>query len=222
MEKRVFFLHTVSNLYTMFNELSEQYIPTAKRTHISDESLIQRALQAGGLTADIEGRLLENILAAEKAGADFIQVTCSSMTPAVKKFRDKVRVPLLSIDEPIAGFLVSNYKRIGVIATASSTLNPSTKLVKETAKNSGKNIQVVSKFCEGAYEAFFAGNMKKHDQIVKNNLLDLMNKVDVILLAQASMARVAGLIPEKEKIVPVETSPEYAMEHLSNLINDNK
>ena len=218
MSKKVFYIHTVSNLYPMFNDLSARYFPQAKVTHISDESLIQRALEAGGLTPAIEKRLLENILAAEEAGADFIQVTCSSMTPAVIAFKDKVKVPLLSIDEPIAKIMVNKYSRVGVIATASSTLNPSTQLVKDMASANGENTEVISQFCEGAYEAFFNGDLKKHDEIVIANLKELMTKVDAVLLAQASMARVADTLTANEKIVPIEVSPEIAIKYLAEIM----
>jgi Asp/Glu/hydantoin racemase len=215
---KIFYLHTVSNLYPMFNELSVKYFPEAKLTHISDESLIQRALEAEGLTPAIEKRLLENILAAEEAGADFIQVTCSSMTPVVIRFKEKVKVPLLSIDEPVAKMMVQKYQKVGVIATAISTLNPSTQLVKDMAAAEGKSTEVVSRFCEGAYDAFFAGNMENHDEIVIKNLKELMDEVDAILLAQVSMARVANTLNDKEKKVPIETSPEWAVKHLAGLL----
>ena len=50
MNHRICFIHSVSNLYGLFNELCAKHQPDAQLTHISDESLIQRALKAGGLT----------------------------------------------------------------------------------------------------------------------------------------------------------------------------
>jgi hypothetical protein len=78
----------------------------------------------------------------------------------------------------------------------------------------GIPVQVESILCEGAYEALFSGDPQKHDQIVMRALRDLMTRNDVIILAQASMARVAQAIPTAEKSVPIISSPRLAIEHV--------
>jgi hypothetical protein len=49
-------------------------------------------------------------------------------------------------------------------------------------------------------------------------LKELSGEVDVILLAQASMARVAGQLAEEDKKVPILTSPEIAIQHIATLL----
>ena len=75
-----------------------------------------------------------------------------------------------------------------------------------------------SVLCRGAFDAFLAGNMSEHDKIVSTHLLDLMKKVDVVLLAQASMMRIVDTLDEKEKTVPVLSSPRLAIERLAKVI----
>jgi hypothetical protein len=45
-----------------------------------------------------------------------------------------------------------------------------------------------------------------------------MTRNDVVLLAQASMARVAETIPAKDQIVPVLSSPRLALERLRDIL----
>ena len=104
--------------------------------------------------------------------------------------------------------------RIGVAATAPTTLGPTTELVHTRAAALGIPVQVESVLCKGAYEALFSGDPHKHDQIVMQSLCELMTRNDVIILAQASMARVAQAIPAEDKRVPIISSPRLAIEHM--------
>jgi len=219
MSQRIYFVHSVSNLYGLFNELCSKHLPEAHITHLSDESLIQRALQAGGLTPGIIKRVCEHVTASEENGADVVQVTCSSLSPAVEIAQQLVSIPVLTVDEPVARALVDKYERIGVIATASSTLEPSVQMVNRMALLMKKKVKVTPVFCEGAYDAFFRGDLKRHDDIVLGKLRELMAKVDAVLLAQVSMARIAKLLGNDEKRIPVETSPEHAVIRLKEVLD---
>lgn len=218
MAKKIFFIHTISGLVDMFNSLCEELIPGSKLCHISDESLIQGLLAAGGLTPAVYRRICDHVVEAEQSGADAIQFTCSSISPCADVARHLVSKPLLKIDEPMAEHAVKNYKRIGIIATAPTTLKPSKDLVNEKAREQKGTIKVESVLCRGAFDAFLAGNMNEHDKIVSTHLLDLMKKVDVVLLAQASMMRIVDTLDEKEKTVPVLSSPRLAIERLAKVI----
>lgn len=54
--------------------------------------------------------------------------------------------------------------------------------------------------------------MEAHDRIVREGLLSLMLDVDVIVLAQASMARVVDSLPDEERKVPILSSPKLGIE----------
>jgi Asp/Glu/hydantoin racemase len=220
MTVKVTFIHTVASVAGMFSGLSRKYIPDAKITHVADESLIQRALAAEGLTPAITRRVCETICQAEDAGADIIQVTCSSITPAVILSRNLVSVPVLTIDEPVVRSLVKKHKKIGVIATAISTLKPSAELVQSTAGDMKRKVQTNKAYCTGAYDALFAGDLETHDRIVLSRLKALAKKSDAVLLAQASMARVADMLPKDlRKKTPVLSSPVPAMKYLKSRVN---
>src|SRR5688500_3545955 len=95
---------------------------------------------------------------------------------------------------------------IGVLATVQTTLDPTANLIRRTAEREGKAARVDAVLVEGAYEALRAGNGEEHDRRVGAALQDVIAQADVIVLAQASMARLLAALPEPPR-VPVLTSP---------------
>jgi Asp/Glu/hydantoin racemase len=155
---------------------------------------------------------------AEAGGADHILVTCSSIGPAVEASAPFIGVPVLRVDQPMADLAVATGTRIGVIATLPTTLNPTTDLVQRRAKAAGKEVTVTAKLCEGAFEALMAGDPATHDSLVAAALRELVSQVDVILLAQASMARVVDTLSAEDRRVPILASPPIAIQHLATLL----
>lgn len=219
MAKKLGFLHTVPSLVSLFNDLAREMLPSDVEVfHIADEMLLKVVLAQGGLSPFIYRRVAEHVVAAEEAGADVVQLTCSSISPCADTAQSLVSIPVLKIDEPMVDRALSLGERIGVAATAPTTLKPTTELVYARAKLMNKAVQVESVLCEGAYQALFAGDAETHDRIVRQRLAELMQRCDVILLAQASMARVAAAIPPQEQTVPILSSPRLAMERARKII----
>jgi hypothetical protein len=82
----------------------------------------------------------------------------------------------------------------------------------------GKDIQIDAVFCEGAFDALMSGDTERHDRIVRDYLYRMMESNDVVVLAQASMARVADQIPDSDKPVPILASPRLGMERVRDVI----
>ena len=155
------------------------------------------------------------------SGADYILYTCSSIGAAVEVAAGLSKVPVLRVDQPMADKAVLMGKRIGVIATLPTTLNPTIDLVKRRAAIAGKDVQVVSKLCEGAFDALMSGDTEKHDVMVASALKELSAEVDVIVLAQASMARVVNLLNESDRKLPILASPGIAIEYLATILKED-
>ncbi|MFC1912455.1 hypothetical protein ACFLXG_04810 [Chloroflexota bacterium] len=60
-------------------------------------------------------------------------------------------------------------------------------------------------------DALQRGDLETHDRTFQDRLNELMKKVDVVVLAQASIARVVAKIPEKERKVPILSSPRLGV-----------
>jgi Asp/Glu/hydantoin racemase len=211
-------IHTSATLVPVFAELCAKYIPHVKTFNIVDDSLIKNTIACGELTADTSRRVVNYAGSAQDAGADCILFTCSSIGPAVEAAAGLSHVPVLRVDQPMADKAVQSGKKIGVVATLSTTLNPTSDLVRRRAIAAGKEIELVPVLCEGAFEALMSGDAATHDQKVGDALKKLANEVDVILLAQASMARVVDTLSEADKKVPILASPPIAMEYLATVL----
>lgn len=219
MTQKLAFIHTVPSLVGLFNDLSKELLPDVEVFHIADEMLLKVVLAQGGLSPFIFQRVSDHVIAAERAGATAVQCTCSSISPCVDAARPLVGISVMKIDEPMVNKAIDMGSRIGIAATAPTTLKPTTELVYARAATMGKSVQIESVLCEGAYNALFSGDTQKHDQIVMQYLRNLMTHNDVIILAQASMARVAQMIPAEEQRAPILSSPRLAMEFAKTVLS---
>jgi Asp/Glu/hydantoin racemase len=217
-QKTLGLIHTSATLVPVFQQLCSQHLPGVQVFNIVDDSLIKNVIKNGELKPDTARRVVDYAASAEAAGADFILYTCSSIGAAVETAATLSKVPVLRVDQPMADKAVQTGSRIGVIATLPTTLNPTTDLVKRRAAVAGKDVQVVSKLCEGAFDALMSGDAATHDKMVAAALKELSSQVDVIVLAQASMARVVDTLEEADRRVPILASPGIAIEHLATIL----
>jgi len=217
MTKKVRFVHTVVALADRFKQEMAEFLPDVRAFHIVDESLINDVLESGELTSSIIRRLSAHVVLAREGGANLIMVTCSSTSPAVDVARKLVDVPVLKIDDPMAEKAVEMAESIGVLATVKTTLIPSTELIKRKAKIKDKSVRIESILCEKAFDLLLQGDREGHDRLVKDAALELAKKIEVLVLAQASMSHLAAEIERASK-TPVLTSPKLAMEAIGRLL----
>jgi len=217
-QKTLGLIHTSATLVPVFQQLCSQALPGINIFNIVDDSLIKDVIARGEMTAATARRVVNYVGSAEQAGADFILVTCSSIGAAVEASAALTKVPVLRVDQPMADIAVKTGKRIGVIATLPTTLAPTSDLVKRRAALAGKEIALVSRLCEGAFDALMSGNAALHDSMVAGALKELSTQVDVIVLAQASMARVVEGLSEADKCVPILASPPLAISYLASIL----
>ncbi|MEY4916294.1 MAG: hypothetical protein RL616_207 [Verrucomicrobiota bacterium] len=216
--KKLGLVHTSATLVPVFAALCKEKLPNVDVFNIADDSLVRGIREAGALTATIARRVANYLESAELAGADYIMVTCSSIGPAVEAGAKLMGVPVLRVDQPMADQAVATGKRIGVIATLSTTLEPTADLIQRRALIAGKKIELTSKLVDGAFEALMAGDGTTHDAKVATALKELSQSVDVIVLAQASMARVVDTLKPEDKRVPILASPGVAVDYLATVL----
>lgn len=217
-KKTLGLIHTSATLVPVFAQLCKAKLPQVDTFNIVDDSLVRAIGARGGLKADIARRVAGYIASAEQGGADHILVTCSSIGPAVEAAAPFTAVPVLRVDQPMADQAIRTGRRIGVIATLRTTLEPTADLVSRRASLAGRPIDLVSRLCEGAFEALMGGDPDRHDALVAAALRELSGQVDVILLAQASMARVVDSLAQSERSVPILASPGIAIDHLATIL----
>ncbi|MBB6219253.1 aspartate/glutamate racemase family protein [Rhizobium leguminosarum] len=209
--RKLAFIHTVSDVVSEFRALAKEHLPDWKPFAILDESLLRNTIERGSLSHLTKRRLATYVWSAVDAGADAIVVTCSTLGPAVDAIAPLCPVPLFRIDEGMAKAAVEHGNCIGVLATLSTTLVPTADLLRRQAGEAGKNVVIDDVLVHGAFQFLADGNVEAHDAQIRRALEELSQKVDVIVFAQASMARaVQGM----DQGLPVLTSPVLGIENV--------
>lgn len=217
--KRLALLHTSPVLAPLFAGLCNKWIPDTRIFHMVDESLIKNTIEAGHLQRLTIRRLIGMIGSAFEGGADAVLVTCSSIGPGVEIAQGLFDRPVIRVDEAMAKLAVEQGQRVGVVATLSTTLVPTSALVRRKAHEADKHVEIVECLCEGAFEAVMAGDSATHDRIVSEALTQKLCGVDVIVLAQASMARVLEALPPGAVAAPVFASPELGVKFTRDVMS---
>ena len=217
-KKKLFLVHTSATLVPIFQQLCSDKLKEVDVFNIVDDSLIKDCIARNQLTAANSRRVLGHILSTADGGADRILVTCSSIGPAVEAAAQFVTIPVLRVDQPMADKAVNVGTRIGVVATLPTTLRPTIDLVERRAIALDRKVTTTAQLCEGAFDLLMSGNTAAHDEMVAKGILDLVGKVDVILLAQASMARVVAALPSDPARPPILSSPSTAIDYLATVL----
>lgn len=211
-------VHTVHRVIPSLADLARELLPGVSQLHYLDESVLQDAIAQNGLSPDIYRRVGQLVIrAAERC--DVVLVTCSSIGPCAEAAAPMVSAPVLRIDEPMAREAASIGGRVGVIATLGSTLGPTADIVERCAQEAGTQVNVRRVLCRGAFEAAAEGRQEQHDRIVLAGLQQLLDQgVAAIVLAQASMARVADLLPQPAA-VPILASPRSGIARAGEVLH---
>jgi Asp/Glu/hydantoin racemase len=218
MPVTIAYLHTSHVLIPLFTELSKKELPGVEHFHMVDESLIRNTISAKKLTKATIRRVLTMVLSAREGGADAVVVTCSSIGPAATAASDMCDFPVVRVDDAMAEQAVRSGRRIGVAATLRTTLEPTVALLRSKAADAGREVDLVESLCEGAFAAVLSGDTGTHDRLLSDSLAQLRTSVDVVVLAQASMARVVASLPAGESYVPILSSPELAVKRARSLL----
>ena len=220
MKKRLFLINTINKfmdiIYNPFAKPFAEENPDIEIFNIMDDSLLTDTLKAGQVTNDVASRILNYVYSAERAGADVVMVTCTSVNEAAKYARKFAKVPVFNIDEPVAKMAVDAGTRIGVLATLPTSPKATIRLLNEEAERQGKKIETVPCVVEGAYDILVSGDRAKHDQMVAEALYKLAKEVDVITFAQISMS----LVPHEDCGKPIFKIGKSGFEEAKRLLNN--
>jgi Asp/Glu/hydantoin racemase len=207
------------NVDPVINDYLAELAPDAKVLHFVDSDVLATVMRHGGISPASTQRMVHLAQAAESAGADVIFSACSSLGPAIDVARRLVSVPIVKIDDAMTASAVETADAIGVLATVPTTLPPTRALVEEKARAAGRDITVQERLCEGAFSVLMSGDRDRHDAMVLDGARALAAEADAIVLAQASMARLAPAIAEAVG-KPVLSSPRSGAEDAVRVLHE--
>lgn len=217
MKKKVGVVHTF--LYSV-EDLKKQFkeqLPGVEMINVIDDSLLEEALQNKGITPAIINRMCGYFKNCQDLGCECILNQCSSVGEAADIAAKQVNIPVVKIDYPMAKRAVELGSKIAVIATAISTIGPSSRLVENTAKEMGKEVAVQRCYVDGAYDFLLkTGDKEKHNEMVVAKIKEAAKTSDVIVLAQGSMYHLMPLLGDVK--IPVLTSLETGVAQIRKVI----
>ncbi|MGF7454001.1 aspartate/glutamate racemase family protein [Pasteurella bettyae] len=217
MTKKVFIVHTSLVSHKDLNALFHEIMPDVKVHNIVDDSLLEEVKTVGHITPNIVSRMVEYFKNAEKCGANLIFNQCSSVGEAAEIAAKSVNVPVLRIDQAMAEKAISLGQRIAVVGTVASTMEPSCQLIEKEAHKQQKQVEIIPCLIDGVLDILMKKGPEEHNQYILEKLEQIQEQVDVIVLAQGSMA---VLEPQLTLIRnPVLTSPRLGVEKAKVLLN---
>ncbi len=181
-----------------------------------DPSILAEVREAGYVTQAPAARLIRMFMNAAEQGCDAVLNVCSSVgevADSVQSAAKYIGMPIVRIDEDMCRDAVRKGKKIAVMATLPTTLNPTCNTVKRLGRECNKEIEIYECLVENA----FGLDKKQFLERMSASAKTVADKADVILLAQGSMAYCAGHLTDQYNI-PVLSSPSYGVRALKNAL----
>jgi thiamine pyrophosphate-dependent acetolactate synthase large subunit-like protein len=219
MKKKLAIIHTTPVTIEPLKELAQKIIGECEIVNLVDDSILPQLSNNGGNIKEIAERWESYAKVAQGQGADCILNACSSIGELVSLTQRKIAIPIVRIDDAMAEYAVNAAAKIGVSATLETTLKPTLELLKQKAAQKQKAVEFQPILVASAYRKLMANDKAGHDHDLAAALRELAQKVDIVVLAQASMARVVSTFPVEEQRNFV-TSPELGMEAVKNTLQN--
>lgn len=208
MKAGIVYTSTTPELIELVNrEVKGQLGEGAELMNYEDPSILAEVREAGHVTAKAAARLVSMYMQATIDGADAILNCCSSVgevADAAVTVGKYTGVPIVRIDEEMCREAVRLGHRIGVLATLKTTLEPTKNTIRRVAREMNREAVLVDGLIDGA----FGIDQEQFRQMLLSKTEEIAGQVDVVLLAQGSMAYAEEYLHEKSG-KPVVSSPRF-------------
>jgi Asp/Glu/hydantoin racemase len=192
-------VHTSPATIEIFRQLLREQLPGRQIINILDDSILPELRDNGGDLSAVLPRWRDYARIAKERGAALILNACSSIGSFSAPVSAELGIPIVRVDARMARQAVMRGRNVAVAATLRTTLGPTCEMVKEAASATGESVHVEEVLVEGAYEALMHGDPNRHDELLTAALRRVAATADVVVLAQASMARVLAGLSEADR-----------------------
>ena len=168
-------------------EVKKQLGDDVELYSLQDPSILADVRAAGYVTAAPAARLIGMYMKAAEEGCEAMLNLCSSVgevADSAQSVAKYIGVPIVRVDEEMCREAVRLGKRIGVMATLSTTLEPTKGTVARVAREMGRHVDLVDCLVDGA----FGLDQDQFKKRLTDAAREIIDQVDVIVLAQGSMA----------------------------------
>lgn len=205
------FLHTAEVHVATFETLVAQTDPSIQAKHEVLPHLLDDARKMGADNPEVIKAVQDQVTKLKNDGASLVVCTCSTIGDIVESISANSITDLETqrIDRAMADKAVTmnqhGVTKIAVVAALESTLAPTQELIESSAKNNKKEIDLTLRYVSDAWQYFEAGDDESYWKVIATSIKQLPKNVDVIVLAQASMANAKTYCDSVK--VPILSSP---------------
>jgi Asp/Glu/hydantoin racemase len=205
---------------------AREIIPEVTVLHITDDTIqwaFTKAMEARGVAQEHIPcfnyyRVATYCRFLQEAGAHAILFGCSTMNRSVEYARPMIDLPIVAIDRPMMDKAVHTGRRVGLLATLDTTVPSSLRQLRNAAADAGQDIEVVQIFSGEAFRALRGGDQATHDRLLLEAIGAHQDEVDVIVMAQLSMAVLEKQIDEAGFHIPVLNSGREGFTHVREIL----
>ena len=216
--KTVGLVHAIIPAIAPMRDVLARKLPQVRALNLLDEGLLSEAERLGGPVGDAFERMITVIDLHRKAGVDAVLLTCTAYSSVVPELAKRFpSLPIMAVDQAMVDRAITLGRKIGVLATGKSGIDQQSMLLRAAAAKAGKEIEIIPSLHTEALAALQRGDRETHDRIVLEALPGILEKADVVLLAQVSMSPLAAKLPPNLP-KPVLNSPELAAERLGEVL----
>jgi hypothetical protein len=202
------FLHTSDIHISKFENLVNKYNSSVRIKHYVNADMLSKALTTGRADSKTFKKEVGEI---QTEKPDLIVCTCSTYGEECDRLEGIER-----IDMPIAKHLVSNFKKIGVAYTATSTKESSENLLQRMAVELDTSVELIDCNCSDSWVHYENDDFDSYTRGIAKTIESFEHEVDVVFLAQASMEGAKNYLPNFK--IEVLSSPEFGIrEYLKGL-----
>jgi hypothetical protein len=203
------FLHTASVHRPTFDGLVGELGPGVETAVVVNEEALDVARRLGPDHDTVRALILEALAELDRAGAAIVVCTCSTIGHHAEEIGRQRGQHVVRVDRAMAEAAVTIGRRIAVVAALESTIAPTRALIEAVACAAGVDVEITMVVSEGAWERFEVGDHDGYLGAIDASCASVDGLVDVIVLAQASMAEAAA---RSTITTPVVASPRLAVE----------
>lgn len=219
MRKHIAFLHTSPVHIETFERLVRATDPTLEVEHIVAQNLLAEAQRLGSNNPTVIGHVQDAMTRSASNGASIVICTCSTIGAAAERTPRSKSLVFGRIDRAMADRAVELGPRILIVAALESTLGPTVELVQESAASLRVSVSLNQLFVSGAWLHFLNGNHHAYIESIAAAVRTATDAIDVVVLAQASMAPAADLLTDLN--VEVLSSPMLGVQSALATLRSN-
>ena len=188
-------------------EVRAQVGEDAELYSLADPTILAQVREAGYVTTAPAARLIGMYMKAAEAGCDAVLNLCSSVgevADSVQTAAKYLGMPIVRVDEEMCRQAAHLGRRVGVMATLKTTLEPTKNTIRRMAREDNRHVELIDCLVDGAFgldQEQFRSRMEACAETIAD-------KADVIVLAQGSMAYCEQYLADRFGI-PVLSSPRF-------------